>query len=272
MRIFLSVFAALLACTLSAATSATAQERGQPNLVLTFYAGVGSGHQLWSVGRQTLVYEGSTANPPDTVALNRQLSSALILGGVFQLFPRSGLFGFSVDIGFRSIGLDDTCQPVLLQADPTPGNSNQILCDNITAYRHPGGSVISLGVTGIFRVAPAGVITPYVRVGGNLSFLSVSTVDLAAADAVGDVQRSVIIDTSPRRNSFGMMAAGGLTLGFAPGYRARIEVRDDIATFEYVDGPASPVALAPTSVSLFHNLGLVIGFDVLLEQKRPRRY
>jgi hypothetical protein len=233
------------------------------------YGGVGSGHQLWSVPRQTFVVGGTTSNPPDTARLSRQLNSALMLGGVFQLFPR-GALGFSVDIGYRSLALDDTCTPVAPFTDTTL--ANQTLCDNITAQGHPGGSVITLGVTGIVRAAPGGAISPYVRAGGNLSFTTVSTIELAAPDELVGIPRLVIADEAPRRNSVGLLAAVGLMVRVGTGYQARIEIRDDMSTFERVTGPASPVAIAPADIRLFHNLGLILGFDVLLEQKRTRRY
>ena len=260
----------VLVAAMSLATAAVSAQEKQPNLIFTIYGGVGSGHQLWEVSRQTLVYGGSTSNPPDTARITRQLTSAVTFGGVFQLFP-SGALGFSVDIGYRSLGLDDTCTPVApFQADTA--NANEILCDNISALGHPGGSSIALGVSGIVRLAPGKRISPYARVGGNLAFTTVSTIEVAAPDRVVGVPRLVIGDDSPRRNSFGLLAAGGLMVQVGTAYQVRLEIRDDMSTLERVSGPANPVADAPTEIRLFHNVGLVLGFDVLLEPKRVRRY
>jgi hypothetical protein len=258
------------AATLLAAATAAAQEGGQPNLILTIYGGVSTGQQLWDVPRQTLVFGGSTSNPPDTVQLIRQLNSGFMLGGVFQLFPR-GALGFSVDIGYRSLSFDDTCTPVApFQTDPS--FANQILCDNITALDHRGGSVVTVGLTGIARVAPGALISPYVRVGANLAFTTVSTIEVAAPDTVAGLPRVVIRDDNPNRNSVGLLAAGGIMVRVGMAYQLRFEVRDDMTMFERVAGPANAVAIAPTEMELFHSLGLVLGFDVLLEQRRPRRY
>lgn len=261
----------VLVAAMSLATAAvSAQQEQQPNLIFTIYGGVGSGHQLWEVSRQTLVYGGTTSNPPDTARIVRQLNSAVTFGGVFQLFPR-GALGFSLDIGYRSLALDDTCTPVApFQADTA--NANGILCDNISALAHPGGSSIALGVSGILRAAPGKSIGPYVRVGANLAFTTISTIEVAAPDQVVGVPRLVIADDSPRRNSFGLLAAGGLMMQVGTAYQVRVEIRDDMSTLERVTGPANPVADAPTEIKLYHNLGLVLGFDVLLEPKRVRRY
>ena len=261
------ILATVLAATCLAA-GAAAQEPGQPTLILTVYGGVGSGHQLWDVDRQPLLVGGSTSNPADTVRLNRQLTSAFMLGGVFQLFPR-GALGFSVDIGYRALAIDDTCAPVV---PFQPGNANTTLCNNITAQSHPGGSVVTLGATGIVRVAPGGFISPYLRAGANLAFTTVSMIEMAAPDTLGGIPRVVIRDDNPRRNSAGFLAAGGVMMRIGPAYQLRLEFRDDMTVFERVVGPANAVAIAPTATELYHNLGLVVGFDVLLEQRRTRRY
>jgi hypothetical protein len=261
-------FTTVLAATLFAAAPAAAQKQGQPNLILTIYAGVGSGHLLWEVERQPLLVGGSTLNPPDTVNLVRHLSSTLMIGGVFQLFP-SGALGFSVDVGYRSLSLDDTCSPVAPFTDTT---FNRTLCENITAQTLYGGSVITLGVSGIARVAPGGVVSPYLRLGANAAFTTASTIELAAPEQPGGLPRVVIRDDSPRRNSASLLAAGGIMLRVGQGYQIRLEFRDDMTVFERVTGPANFVAIAPTKTEFFHNLGLVIGFDVLLEQRRTRRY
>ena len=263
------LLATVLAATCLAA-GAAAQEPGQPTLILTVYGGVGSGHQLWDVDRQPLLYLGSTSNPADTVRLNRQMTSAFMLGGVFQLFPR-GALGFSVDVGYRALAIDDTCAPVVpFQTDPSA--ANQTLCDNITELSHPGGSVVTLGATGIVRVAPGGFISPYLRAGANLAFTTVSTIEMAAPDQVGGIPRVVIRDDNPRRNSAGFLAATGVMLRLGAAYQLRLEFRDDMTVFERVAGPANTVAIAPTATHLYHNLGMVLGFDVLLEQRRTRRY
>ncbi len=264
MRLLATVLAA--ACL---AAGAAAQEPGQPTLIITVYGGVGSGHQMWDVDRQPLLLRNATSNPPDTIQLNRQATSTFMLGGVFQIFPR-GALGFSVDVGYRALSLDDTCAPVVpFQADPDL--LNQTLCENITA-QSPGGSVVTLGGSGIVRVAPGGFISPYLRLGANLSFTTTSTIEVAAPDEVGGILRVVIRDDNPRRNSAGFLAAGGVMVRLGAAYQLRLEFRDDMTVFERVVGPANNVAIAQTATHLYHNLGLAVGFDVLLEQRRTRRY
>jgi hypothetical protein len=268
MRAPLTVFATILC----AITPAAAQQRGQPTLVLTIYAGANTGHELWGVDRQTLIFGGNTSNPPDTARVTRQLSAAPMLGGLFQLFPRGGWLGFSADLGWRSLGLDDTCTPAAPFQPDTDGRSNQVLCDNVSALTHPGGSVVAIGLAGMVRLAPGATISPYLRAGGNLSFTTVSAIELAAPDTLFGIPRVVIDDNTPRHSSLGLLAAAGFTVRAGTAYQIRVEIRDDMSRIERVTGPANGLAAAPTEVALFHNLGLVLGLDVLLEQKRVRRY
>ena len=258
----------LAASCLTAA--AGAQEPGAPTLIITVYGGVGTGHPMWDVDRQPLVFGGSTTNPQDTIRLNRQHSSGFTAGGMFQLFPR-GALGFGAEVAYRSLPLDDTCAPVV-PFQPDPEAKNETLCDNLTAQSNPGGSVVTLGVSGVARLAPGGFISPYVRLGASLAFTTVSTIEMAAPEELGGLPRVIIRDDDPRRNSPGLLAAGGVMLRVGAGYQLRFEVRDDMTIFERVIGPASPLAIAPTGTELFHNVGIVFGLDILLEQRRTRRY
>ena len=259
---------ALAATCLAAA--AAAQQSGEPTLIITVYGGVGTGHAMWDVDRQPLVFGGSTSFPADTVRLNRHHSSGFTVGGMFQLFPR-GALGFGAEVAYRSLPLDDTCGPVV-PFQPDLEAKNETLCNNLTAQANPGGSVVTLGVLGVARLAPGGFISPYVRVGASLAFTTVSTIEMAAPEEVGGLPRVIIRDDEPRRNSPGLLAAGGVMLRVGAGYQLRFEVRDDMTIFERVLGPASAAAIAPTGTELYHNVGLVFGFDILLEHSRTRRY
>ena len=265
MRALASILGALYLASVAAA-----QQPGEPTLIITVYGGVGTGHPMWDVDRQPLVFGGSTANPQDTVRLNRQHNSGFTVGGMFELFPR-GALGFGAEIAYRSLPLDDTCAPVV-PFQPDINAKNETLCNNLTSQSNPGGSVVTLGVSGVARMAPGGFISPYVRVGATLAFTTVSTIEMAAPEEVGGLPRVIIRDDEPRRNSPGLLASGGVMLRFSPGYQLRFEARDDMTVFERVVGPASSAAVAPTGTKLYHNVGFILGFDILLEQRRTRRY
>jgi len=257
--------------SLSLAASLAAQTRGTPNLVLTMYAGAGNGHALWDIGRQTLVYSDPNGGltTRDTVRLGRRVNSSIVLGASMGLFS-SARWGFSLDLAYRGFSFDDECVPIYLQADAT-GGTNQRLCDNITASAN-GGSVFAVTAGTVLRMASSRAVSPYLRGAVSVAHTTISTIAMAEPDAVGGEARYVIVDDKPRRISVNPVLAGGLTTSLGPGYQLRIEVRDELAFIERLDGPANALGVGPMSVSGFQHFSLIIGLDVVLEQKRVRRY
>lgn len=82
----------------------------------------------------------------------------------------------------------------------------------------------------------------------------------------------MIGDPSPKRTAFTAVAAGGLTMPLFTGYQFRLELQDRLVSLAHVDGPANAIAVAPTSNKLFQRFVLLLGLDIVLEQKRGRRY
>lgn len=267
MRIF--ALAAIAAC--AAAPRAAAQTRQQPTLIFTIYGGTATGHEIWHITRQPM--PARDGNPPDTARLSRRLNSGLAAGLMATLFP-SAYFGLQGEIAFRTFGLDDACAAVV-PFQPDVYGRNQALCDNISASANTG-SVLSVHVGGTARAAPRGAISPYARASVSLTHMAISTVAITEAepiDSIGnELERAFILDDAPRRTAFGLTLGGGLTFQVSPSYQFRLEVRDDIATLERVTGPASALAIAPTEIAVFHHLVLLFGIDIVLEQKRGRRY
>lgn len=251
-----------------------AQQRPQPQIVVSLYGGYDGGHQLWSVARQTLVYNGSTSNPPDTVALRRQLGSSLAVGVVFQVF-RGPTWGGFAEFAFRPLGFDDTCAPVApFQQDP-PGTDvahrNRTLCDNITSQVQRG-SMVGLTLGAIVRAAPRAAITPYARAGATVTYVGARTREVAAPQDGTGFSRLVIQDESAEGVTLGVSGAVGLQLALSPGYQLRLEVRDRLVKLQTVAGAANATGNAPAGQESFHQLAVTIGFDVVLEQRRGRRY
>ena len=254
------------------------QTRGEPNLILTIYGGASSGHALWDIPRQTLLYHNSSSNTPDTVALSRRINSSISAGVIATLF-QSAHFGTSLEIAFRTLSFDDSCRPVAPfqvqgRAD-TLMHQNEVLCNNINASAN-SGSVLSFVLGGTLRVPTRGSLSPYFRGAVAVSNTTISTVAVAEvqpADTTGfPVARAVIVDESPRRYSLGLQVGAGLTTALGPGYRFRLEVRDEMISFERNDTAVNAIGIGDRSSKFFHHVGLVIGLDVILEQKRVRRY
>jgi hypothetical protein len=260
------------------ATTLLGQSRGEPNLILTIYGGASSGHALWDIPRQTLLYHSSSSNPPDTVALSRRVNSSIVAGVVATLF-QSTHFGSSLEVAFRTLSFDDSCGPVApFQVQGRPDSltrQNEVLCNNINASAN-SGSVLSLVLGGTVRAASRGSISPYIRGAVAVSNNTLSTVALAEVQPRDSTRfpesRAIIVDDSPRRYSVGLQAGAGITAALGPGYRFRLEVRDDMISFERNDGAVNAIGIGERSTKFFHHIGLVLGLDIILEQKRVRRY
>lgn len=261
----------IMTAALLAASSLRAQTRTAPNLIFTIYGGTATGYALWQIDRQPMPARGGA--PPDTSFLSRRLNSGIIAGLLTSLFPHAH-FGVNAEVQFRTFGFDDQCTPVApFQPDTPPRNTG--LCDHITASAN-SGSVLTVNLGGTARIAPRGAISPYVRAAVSISHTTISTIAVTEAEPVDTMGRfavrAFILDDEPRRVGFGAMAGAGFTFRVGPGYQFRLEVRDAISTQERIVGPATALAIAPTEVAWFNHVGVLLGIDIVLEQKRGRRY
>jgi len=64
----------------------------------------------------------------------------------------------------------------------------------------------------------------------------------------------------------------GVMVPFAAGYQARLEFRDRLLLVDRITGPANALGRAATERTTINSLGLVIMLDIVLEQRRGRRY
>lgn len=263
----------VLVCT-AVARSVVAQTRPESRLLVSFYGGVARYGNLWEIPKQPLLRVFGTPTW-DTLRLNRTLTTAPTVGLNVTYYPSSHL-GFTADIVYLGLRIDDTCDPLYLSIDAQ--NRNLQLCNNITQSTHTVSNVgFSAGVA--YRLASRSPVTPYGRLQAGLSVRSSSLVEVvgtySAEDATGTLQnysRAVIEDPDPTSTHPLVVAAIGFTFAFSPGYQLRAEVRDHLLILERPTGPANDSRRAPTENFLGHAPALVFGFDIVLEKSRGRRY
>lgn len=248
---------------------APAQTGPQPSVVLTILGGVGAGHDLWSLGKQPLNVIGTGTF--DTLALSRSVESSLILGATGTYFINPSL-GLHAELSYLGLPLDNTC--ILLPPEQPDGNEhkNQQLCDNVNATAGSGGAIaIFVGAT--LRAASRRTVSPYLRASVGIINLSRSTVEVAGSyvDAGGIQDRAIIADPSPRERSMMLGLAAGFTTPVAEGYQLRLEVRDAVTSLERVV-QATNLGDPTIDSRTYHHFALVIGFDIVLERARRRRY
>lgn len=272
MKAFPSVLALLVL-----STSLAAQTGSQPTLILSIIGGVSASNSLWDVERQPLCLPNPTCgplDPRDTLRLLRDVTPGITAGVIGTLF-RGPHVGLSLEVLYIGLPLDDTCTPAAPYVTD-PGNTpsrNQQLCDNISGASL-STSVISVMGGVMVRAAPRGSFSPYVRAGFGVTSYSTSTIEVSGEFVQNGavVPRDVVIDRHPRSIGVAGQASAGFTEKLGPGYQFRFEIQDVLIPLEYLTGPANDLGVAPTSTKVLQRLSLRIGLDVVLEQKRGRRY
>ena len=261
-----ALFAAVLALTRTA--PAAAQTPTEPTIVLTFYAGAVTGHALWGIARQPLCqFSGDVCSGVyDTASVSRDVSASLAGGLTATYFPRSAL-GVQLDVSYLGLPLENHCTPIVVA-----NASNQTLCESI-AGSSLASSALSFELGAIVRTPSlAGGLRPYARLGVGLLTYSGSTVELEGSYPPPPGMKIVIADDNPTRSSVSFFGGVGLLANLSPEYVFRLEARDVYARLMRVDGPANDLAVAPVSGHFFHDVALSVGFGIVLEHKRGRRY
>jgi len=273
------LFALLLAPALLGA-----QTSDQPNLVLSMFGGLSAGHSLWSVPRQPLCVisgdaceQNSTGNVDDTLAIARDITSSVLLGAAVSYF-RNPHIGFQGEIYYLGLSFDDRCHPVS-PYQPDSENKNQQTCDSFASTGASADAVTFLAGL-VFRAAPRRAISPFIR--GSVGFTAYTGGTLAASGDFASVDqvtgeltvtaRDIVTDTTPKTTSWTFQVAAGFTARVAPGYQFRFEVRDAILPLQRLIGPANEFGAAPHDTQVYHHIGFAVGLDVVLEQRRGRRY
>jgi len=249
-----------------------AQTRPEPQLLLTIFGGASGGTTLFSGLRQPL----SRVEDPvgvDTLELGRRLSPAIIFGASTTYFPTPHI-GLSAEIAYLGLGRDDSCS--MAYTDPAlPGRGyNNQMCDDI-AGKGGAASTIAFYVGAMYRIAPRGGVKPYLRAQGGFTTRNSSTVELSGrfVDDLGVLRNRLVIgDPDPGDFNVSASFGAGFMLAFAPGYQARLEFRDHLLYADRAAGAANDFGVAPLDRTVVHSLGLVLMLDIVLEQKRGRRY
>jgi hypothetical protein len=262
----------LIAFTAAPLAQAAGQRGSQPTLVLTILGGTVAGHSLWSVAKQPLCV-GATActSQYDTLRIGRSVGSSLVLGASGTYFP-SPHVGVHLEISYLGLPVDSDCTALFL--NPDAENKNEQICNDIQAQAANGGAIAIFGGA-TFRVAPRRSFSPYLRANFGIVNQSHSTVEVVGGYQDGSgtfFDRQVVVDNDPHRNSLLLGGAVGFTSPVGSGYQFRFEVRDLVTSLNRLTGPANALGVGPTATRNYHHVALVIGFDVVLEQSRGRRY
>jgi hypothetical protein len=237
------------------------QETGpQSNLVFGVAGSFSTNTSLWNVPNQP---EGFVA---DTFNLTRNLDSGLGLMFYGMYYPGK-TFGLTGEVFFVGNGYQDHCEPVA----PIVDQNNAIACQDISGQTR-STSTVTMTVGGIMRFNPRSTISPFLR-----AALGVAIVNRNSIAMQGNSPGGIKI-IYPGNDTRGLNGAVVLGAGFTArskngGYQVRLEARDNIIGYDAATGPSPKFEVDPPTEVRYRNVfTFLIGFEIVLEKSRGRRY
>ena len=228
----------------------------------------GGGH-IWTQGGQTIIDQSANV---DTATVGRDIQSQFGLSFMGAYFPteRWGVIG---EVQFLGLHYVDSCG---LQTNHSAGEAQQI-CRNIQGRGHDG-TAVTLTLGGIFRPWPGSETSPYLRASGGLNVSQNSSVRMIGTWITSTSEEAdyyVFGDPSPQQITPTLSLGGGITAPMGRGSQFRLEARDNVVFLRHPVGTQSapdPNLTPPTKVRASHLFSLNLGFEIVLEKKRGRRY
>jgi hypothetical protein len=267
MRLQALVFLAVLLGSAALPRPAYSQGTGdQARLIFTVSGGVVVGRHLWSVGPQAVHF---FATPADSFLLGRQIRSNLAIGFGGAYFPGERL-GVAVEGFLVGLGFEDSCQQVFSSGSFAAGET----CQSIQGATK-SASAVTLSAGPVFRVNSRKLISPYARMNLGLIFSNQSSLRMIGEYPAGQLRQTVIVydDDHETRISPSLALGAGFTAAVGKGYLLRWEVRDNIAGVQRVTGTTPTAGVVPPhEMEYKHLFSMTIGFDVVLERRKGRRY
>lgn len=253
------------AMTALVAMPAAAQKRGdQATLVFTVSGAYLQGTGLWAIPAQPVT------DPPlsDVFVLSRSIKSTLAASASGTYYPGRNI-GITVEGFLMGLGFDDSCR----LASPAQSLTSSEVCADIDRVELSAAAV-ALSTGAVFRFASREVISPFARVSVGALFTNQSSVVTeGASQSNGGAFLRVYDDESRNRVRPAFALGVGTTFAINKGYYIRWEVRDNYVGLVKVTGPTTNARSIPPHETVYkHLLSVHIGFDVVLERERGRRY
>jgi hypothetical protein len=261
-RLFLLI--AILATPAALHGQATAD---QARLIFTLGLGqTDGGAALWTVDQPVSLNPGFV----DTLGIGRAFRNSLnvVFSGTYF---RGDHLGFNVEAQLLGLGTRDRCSVVGVLQD----SLNDTLCRSVNGVENVATST-SLSVGVVYRIGSRQPVHPYVRANVGLVISPQSFIETngeVPSQTAGTAEVRIFNDASGTSvQPYGALG-GGVIAVIGHGYQLRFEVRDNWVRVPVITGPSSTSALVPQrGTAGKHLLSFTIGFDVVLERKRGRRY
>lgn len=249
-----------------AASPAGAQATGdQARLVLGLGIGVVNGRDLWSSAPQAVQF----IVPADTFALSRRIRSTLAVSFYGTYFTGENL-GFGGEVFLIGLGFEDQCR----QLFSSGSGDVSAVCNSIQGATKSATSV-ALSAGPVLRFNSRKLISPYVRANLGLVISTHSSLRTSGTFPTDSGPETLVIYSDNRNSRLdpSLALGAGFTASVAKGYNLRWEVRDNITGVQRVTGTIPIAGFVPPHKRVFkHLFSMTVGFDVVLERRRGRRY
>ena len=261
-RVLIATALLIVAGNLPARGQAT---RDRARLVFTVSGGVVVGRHLWSIARQPVQF----TTPADSFDLGRRIRTTIGIGFGGAYYPKEqigiGVEGFLIGLGF-----EDSCRLAFSSGSGDAATT----CESIQGATK-SATAVALSAGPILRTKSSGLISPYAR--ANLGFVISNQSSLRTIGrfptSIGTAERIVYDDDHDSRIAPSFALGLGFTAAVAKGYQLRWEIRDNIVGLQRVTAATPQSDLVPPHELTFkHLFSMTVGFDVVLERRRGRRY
>jgi opacity protein-like surface antigen len=265
MRIRRLLCAGLLGTAICPSLAPAQATRDEARLLLGVSLGAATGSELWSIGAQPIQF----IVPADTFALARRIRSNLVVGFSGTYFSGENL-GLAVEGFLIGLGLEDNCR----QVSSSGSGDIAAVCRSLQGRQKPA-SAVTLSVGPVFRINSRKALSPYMRANVGFTLSNQSSIR-TSGEFPTDSGPSTIVVYSDERNSRidpSFMLGAGVTMALSKGSQLRWEIRDNIVGIQKVTGSIPVAGFVPPHKRIFkHLFSMSIGFDIILERRRGRRY
>jgi hypothetical protein len=265
MRIRRGICTGLLGMGLAASTVRAQASGDQARLTFGVGLGIVGGRDLWSTSPQAVQF----IVPADTFALSRRIRSTLAVSFSGTYFTGDNL-GFGGEVFLIGLGFEDNCRHLFSSGSGDVG----AVCRSIQGAKKSATSV-ALSAGPILRFNSRKPISPYARANLGLVISTHSSLRTQGSFPTDSGPEALIIYSDDHNSRIDPSLALGLgfTASVAKGYNLRWEIRDNITGVQRVTGTIPIAGFVPPHKRVFkHLFSMMIGFDVVLERKRGRRY
>ncbi len=236
---------------------------------LMFTVGFGQstgGGTLWRVNQPFI----SGPNSTDTLTVGRHFRNSLdvVFSGTY--FPGEHL-GLNVEAQLLGLGTRDSCSLLYTQGAQITSD----LCSSLN-HRQRSATSAAVSVGAVYRVFSNQVIHPYVRANAGFVVTQQSFIKTSGqhGDSTTGIAEVPLFDdhTGASLQPY-VSLGGGVVAVLGHGYQMRFEVRDNWVRIPAITSPTVRQDLIPASSPVGkHLLTFTLGFDVVLERKRGKRY